>query len=107
MNDYAIKYLQPDNTSEFLQRLSSRLSGREDCKYTEFKVRISENHVTMDPLIYVFPDTHRRAERDKISALAYTLQTMNFKYNELSTGTYMYKHRDSQARKCRKWVKID
>lgn len=105
MKDPAIEYLQGDDTAEFLRKISTRLSSREDCRYTEFKVTISQDHISMDPLIYVFPDTHHRAEIDKMSILTYVIQALSQEGRRLSAGTYKYEYVDSYKRKRRRWVK--
>lgn len=106
MNNSAIEYLQGDDTAKFLQKISTRLSSREDCRYTEFKVTISQDHISMDPLIYVFPDTHHRADIDKMSILTYVIQTLSQETQKLSAGTYKYEYVDSYKRKRRRWAKI-
>ena len=106
MDNLPIEYLQGDDTAKFLRKISTRLSSREDCRYTEFKVTISQDHISMDPLIYVFPDTHHRAEVDIMSVLTYVIQTLSREAQKLSAGTYKYEYIDSYKRKRRRWVKI-
>lgn len=106
MNNSAIEYLQGDDTAKFLQKISTRLSSREDCKGVEYEVTISKEHISMDPLIYVYPDTHHRAEIDKMSVLTYIIHTLPQEEQKLSAGTYRYEYIDLYKRKRRRWTKI-
>lgn len=105
MADQNIEYLQGDDTAEFLRKISTRLASREDCRYTEFKVTISQDHVSMKPLVYVFPDTHHRADIDKMSVLTFINQQYQ-KQQKLTSGTYKYEHTSSNKCKRRRWIKI-
>lgn len=99
------KYLKRDDTLEFLQRMSRRLSGRADCKQLEFEILVDFNRVSMIPPIYVFPDTHHRAEVDKLLVTDYILQQMP-KYS-LTSGLYKYQKVHTAFRKRRRWIRID
>ena len=106
MKDPTIEYLQGDDTAEFLRKISTRLSSRQDCKGLEYEVTISKEHISMDPLIYVYPDTHHRAEIDKMSVLTYIIHTLSQEEQKLSSGTYRYEYIDSYKRKRRKWTRV-
>lgn len=106
MKDLAIQYLQGDDTAEFLRKISTRLASRKDCSGVEYEVTISKEHISMSPLIYVFPDTHHRSEIDKMSVLTYLLQILSQESQKLSAGTYRYEYVDAYKRKRRRWAKI-
>ena len=98
------EYLQRDDTAEFLQKVSRRLSGRKDCNHLEFEVAVDFNRVSIIPPIYVFPDTHHRAEIDKMLVTDYILKQMP-KYS-LTSGVYKYQRVETSSRKRRRWVRI-
>ena len=106
MNKDVVKYLQGDDTLEFLNKISRRLSSREDCKRVEYEVTISKSSISMNPLIFVFPDTHHRADIDKMSILTFVIQSYNKEQQRLSSGTYKYECADSLSKKRRRWVKV-
>lgn len=99
------EYFKGDDTLTFLKRISTRLSGRDDCKYVEFKVMISQQQISMSPLIYVFPDTHHRSDIDKMSVLTYVAQSLNQQKQKLTSGTYKYEQVEGYKCKRRRWVK--
>lgn len=99
------KYIQGDDTAELLQKISRRLSGRTDCKDVEFKVVINDDsRVSLMPLTYVFPDTHHRAQVDKLLITDYIMQQLSS--CKLSAGTYKYQKVNTSSRKRRRWVKL-
>ena len=104
MNQGITSCLQRDDTAEMLQRISRRLSGRDDCKNVEFVITIDFNKMSMSPLVYVFPDTHHRAEVNKMLVTDYILQQMP-KYS-LTSGVYKYQRVEASPRKRRRWVRI-
>lgn len=99
-----LEYLKRDDTLEFLRRIARRLSGRKDCKHLEFEVIVNFNRVNIIPPIYVFPDTHRRAEIDKMLVTDYVLQQIP-KYS-LTSGVYKYQKAQTSSRKKRRWVRV-
>lgn len=104
MTQHITNYIQGDDTAEFLQKISKRLSGRDDCKDVEFEVKISDKSIEMFPLIYVFPDTYHRSACDKLTIISFIQQLMpNCK---LTSGKYKYQRIATSARKQRRWIKI-
>lgn len=101
-----LRYIKGDDTAEFLNKVSRRLSGREDCKGVEFEVTIQENNITMKPLMYVFPDTHHRSDIDKLTIINFILHLSSNKHHKLTFGTYKYKYADSITKKKRRWIRI-
>lgn len=99
-------YIKGDDTAEFLNKVSRRLSGRDDCKGVEFEVTIQENHVTMKPLIYVFPDTHHRSDIDKLPIINFILHLSSNKCYKFTFGTYKYGYADSITKKKRRWIRV-
>lgn len=104
MSQDIFDYLQRDDTLEFLQKVSRRLSGRKDCTHLEFEISVDFNRVSMIPPIYVFPDTHHRAEIDKKLVTDYILQQMP-KYS-LTSGLYKYQKVETSSRKRRRWIRV-
>lgn len=94
-------------TEFLLKSISSRLSGREDCRGVKYKVTIDHNGVTMDPLIYVYKNRYSRKEVDKLDIVSFVHQyrmrgalLSNFVF-----GTYEYEL--SSEGKKRRWRKIN
>ena len=106
MTNEEVKYIQGDDTAEFLNKISRRLSSRDDCKGVEFEVKISKEELSMKPLIYVFPDTHHRADIDKMSILNFIIHSSNRREQRLTEGTYKYQYANPITRRKRRWVKV-
>ena len=110
-SNFESEALASENKSKCTQRLlkavSDRLSGRDDCKGLTYLVDISiKNGVVMNPLIYVYPNKHRRAEADKIDIISfvhrYKLQDLSL--DQLEFGTYEYRP-IGQTQK-RRWIRV-
>lgn len=111
-NSFEAEALAAVNRSEctqtLLKAISDRLSGRDDCKGIVYTVDISiRNGVVMTPLIYVFPNRHRRAESDKLDVLSYVhrYKLQNITLDQLEFGTYQYLPNSSNNSK-RRWVRV-
>ena len=105
MTNEEVKYIQGDDTAEFLNSISRRLSGRDDCKGIEFEVTIGKE-LSMKPLIYVFPDTHHRADIDRMSILNFIIHSSNRREQRLTAGTYKYQYANPVTRRKRRWMKV-
>lgn len=94
-------------TENFLMSISDRLSGRTDCKQTEYVVRISNSGITMEPTVNIYPNRYYRKDTDKRTVLQYALQRLTSYQikHKLVPGTYVY--RLSAAKKSRKWMRVD
>lgn len=108
-------------TESVLCALSSHLSGRKEYRDTEYIVRISNDSISFEPHVKVFPDRHRRRPEDKDSVLyhvmyyhfydtlGYEIECTNNKVpinsDMLVTGTYLYML--SADKKRRKWTKVN
>ena len=95
-----------EQTEFLLKSISSRLSGREDCKDVTYRVTIDHSGVKMEPLIYVFPNRYNRKESDKLDIVSYIhiYKMNNALLSEFVFGTYEYQF--SVDRKQRKWRKV-
>ena len=110
-----------DSTLDLLQKLSKRLSGRNDCRLKEYEVTIQKegelSKVSLNPNVDVFPNSHRRKQSDKTSVLRWIFNddvisghayeeygTIVIKNATYSPGLYVYKL--SVDNKRRKWMKL-
>ena len=110
-----------DCTLQLLQKVSKRLSGRDDCRFKEYQVTIHKEEelskVSLNPNVDVFPDSHRRKQSDKVSVLRWAFNddvlsghayeeygTIVIKNATYSPGLYVYKL--SVDNKRRKWMKL-
>ena len=110
-----------DSTLQLLQKVSKRLSGRDDCRFKEYQVTIHKEEelskVSLNPNVDVFPDSHRRKQSDKVSVLRWAFNddvlsghayeeygTIVIKNATYSPGLYVYKL--SVDNKRRKWMKL-
>ena len=110
-----------DSTLQLLQKVSKRLSGRDDCRFKEYQVTIHKEEelskVSLNPNVDVFPDSHRRKQLDKVSVLRWAFNddvlsgnayeeygTIVIKNATYSPGLYVYKL--SVDNKRRKWMKL-
>ena len=106
-------------TSNFLTSISNRLCTRSELKNTEYIVDIGDNYIHMDPVVYVFPDTHHRKETDKRLVLDYLINTIftqlsceykivndciRIQPDKLVTGKYIYKYYPHNNK--RRWMKL-
>lgn len=93
--------------TEFLLRsISSRLSGREDCRKVNYQVIIDHNGVRMNPLVYVFPNRYKRKESDQMDIVSF-IHEYKMRGALLSNfvfGTYEYELTLDGKR--RKWRKV-
>lgn len=94
-------------TYDLLHGISTKLSGRHDCRHIEYHVTIFDGHIVMFPIIYVFPDPHHRRDHDKCDVVDYVLHNMHSKFdfsesNDLVDGTYLYQL--STKGNVRKWT---
>lgn len=110
-----------DSTLQLLQKVSKRLSGRDDCRFKEYQVTIHKEEelskVSLNPNVDVFPDSHRRKQSDKVSVLRWAFNddvlsgnayeeygTIVIKNATYSPGLYVYTL--SVDNKRRKWMKL-
>ena len=94
-------------TEFLLKSISTRLSGRDDCKNIRYKVTIDHNGVTMEPLVYVYKNRYSRKETDRMDIVSF-VHRYKMKGALLSGfvfGTYVYDL--SADGKRRKWRKAD
>lgn len=54
--------------------ISAHLSTRSDCKDVNYHVTITENTISFEPDVKVFPNTHNRKPTDKMSILEHILR---------------------------------
>ncbi len=94
-------------TEFLLKSISSRLSGREDCKGVEYEVIINHNGVSMIPLVYVYKNRYRRKDTDKLDVVSFVHQykMRGALLSNFIFGTYRYEL--SLEGKRRKWRKVD
>lgn len=94
-------------TELLLKSIAARLSGREDCRKTCYRVTIDHNGVTMIPHIEVFPNRYHRQDKDKIDIVAYIhhYKMPNALLSDFVFGTYEYQL--SIDGKKRKWRKVE
>ena len=94
-------------TENFLKHISSRLSGRDDCKKLNYKVTITATNITMEPLIQVYPNRYRRKEGDKVDIISYVhiYKMPQVALGDLVPGRYEYQL--SADKKNRRWRKLD
>lgn len=94
-------------TEFLLKSIADRLSGRDDCRKTCYKVVINHNGVTMFPHVEVFPNRYHRREADKIDVVSFVHQYKmpNARLSEFVFGTYEYQL--SVDGKRRKWRKVE
>ena len=110
-----------DSTLQLLQKVSKRLSGRDDCRFKEYQVTIQKEEelskVSLNPNVDVLPHSHRRKQSDKVSVLRWAFNddvlsgnayeeygTIVIKNATYSPGLYVYKL--SVDNKRRKWMKL-
>lgn len=93
-------------TEFLLKSISNRLSGREDCRRTNYIVTIDHNGVRMAPLVNVFPNKHTRHEGDKLDVVSFIHQYKmpNTLLSDFVFGTYEYQTTPDGKR--RKWRKV-
>lgn len=94
-------------TEDLLKNISSRLSGREDCKKLNYRVVISDNYVEMDPLVWVYPDRYHRKETDKLGVVEFVRHNV---MNDVSATEFVpgcYEYQLSADGKNRRWRKLD
>jgi len=93
-------------TEYLLHKIAERLSGRDDCRETEYEVTIDYSGVRMYPLIEIFPNRYKRQQSDKLDVVSFV--HMNYmKGTQLSDfvfGTYRYEF--SELSKKRRWVRL-
>lgn len=96
-----------EQTEFLLKSISTRLSGREDCKQLEYVVTINENGVHMNPLVQVFPNRYQRKEKDKIDIVSYVHQYKmpNARLDGFVFGKYKYQLSADKTQ--RKWRKMN
>lgn len=92
-----------EDTMKLLRLISSHLSSRVDCKKVEYCVTITD-HVTMSPLIEVYPDRRTRGKFKKEN-LIYHIQNYHVDVSQLQLvkGTYIYQL--SVTKKSRRWAR--
>jgi hypothetical protein len=94
-------------TEFLLKSISTRLSGREDCKKIAYRVTIDHNGVSMFPLILVWPNRYMRKEADKLDIVSWVhlYKMRNARLSEFVFGTYEYQL--SAEGKQRRWRKVE
>lgn len=98
---------QGKQTEFLLKSISTRLSGREDCRNITYRVTINHNGVTMEPLVYVYKNRYERKETDRLDIVSFVHQ-YKMKGAMLSNfvfGTYEYQMMPDSNR--RKWRKVN
>ena len=93
-------------TEYLLKCISTRLSGREDCRNVTYKVTIDYKGVYMEPLVYVYKNRYMRKETDRLDIISFVHQ-YRMKGALLSNfvfGTYEYQSMPDSNR--RKWRKV-
>lgn len=98
---------QGKQTEFLLKAISTRLSGREDCRNLTYRIKIDHNGVTMEPLIYVYKDRYSRKETDRLDIVSFIHQykMKGAKLSGFVFGTYEYLSTSDNKR--RKWRKVD
>lgn len=96
-------------TELLLKCISGRLSGRQDCRDVNYKVKINNSNIMMEPLIYVYKNRYQRKEIDRLDIISYVCK---YKFNSnseiftnLVPGTYIYE--STLDNKKRRWRKLD
>ncbi len=95
------------NTETLLNKIVTRLSGRDDLKGCNYKIKInSKNKIVMEPLVYVYPSIHKRQAQDKTDIVSFVMSTYMTERGTRSfvPGEYLYKSSDSG--KLRRWERI-
>lgn len=82
-------------TYDLLRSISTKLSGRKDCRRIEYVVEIHNGETSMDPTIFIYPDAHHRKKYDRCRVLDYVWNTLHSKFSfgaeDLVNGTYIYR----------------
>ena len=95
------------NTEALLNKIVARLSGRDDLKGCNYRIKInSKNKISMDPLVFVYPSIHKRQSQDKTDIVSFV---MNTSMTERGTRSFVpgeYLYRSSANGKSRRWVRI-
>lgn len=93
-------------TEFLLNSISTRLSGREDCKGLQYKVTINHNGVSMIPYVEIFPNRYNRKEGDKIDIISWVhlYKMRNALLSNFVFGVYEYQL--SAEGKQRRWRKV-
>ena len=93
-------------TELLLKSIADRLSGRDDCKKTCYKITIDHNGVKMFPYVEVFPNRYNRKESDKMDIVSWVhhYKMEGAKLSGFVFGTYEYQL--SVDGKRRKWRRI-
>lgn len=93
-------------TELLLRSISTRLSGREDCKDVNYRVTIDHNGVSMEPLVYVYRNRYCRKETDKMDIVSFVhhYKLRGALLSNFVFGTYEYE--STLEGKRRKWRKV-
>ena len=93
-------------TMELLNYISSRLSGRDDCKNVNYIVTIDHTGIRMSPMVNVYPNRYRRHESDKLDVISYIhmYKMPDALTSDFVFGTYQYQ--SSFDNKRRRWTRI-
>lgn len=94
-------------TEFLLNSISSRLSGREDCRKVTYRVTINHTGVSMIPLIYVYPNRYSRKEGDKLDIISFVHR---YKMNGALLSGFVfgtYEYQMSVDGKQRRWKKVE
>ena len=98
---------QGKQTEYLLKCISTRLSGREDCRNVNYKVTIDYKGVRMEPLVYVYRNRYNRKDVDRLDIISFV-----HKYKLSSAllsgfvfGTYEYE--STEDGKKRRWRKTN
>ncbi len=94
------------NTEKLLSSISTRLCGREDLKGVNYRIKInSKNKIAMDPLVFVYPNIHKKHQTDKTDVVSFIMDTF---MTERGTRTFVpgeYVYQSSASGKARRWTR--
>lgn len=106
MNVLSVNGPSSKQTEFLLKTISTRLSGREDCKKINYKITIDHNGISMFPIVEVFPNRYMKKETDKLDVISWVhlYKMPSALLSDFVFGTYEYQL--SAEGKQRRWRKI-
>lgn len=94
------------NTEKLLSSISTRLCGREDLKGCNYKIKInSKNKIAMDPLVFVYPNIHKRQQTDKTDVVSFIMDSQMSERGSRSFVAGEYVYQSSSSGKARRWTR--